>query len=224
MWSPAVWRDTLGSRHQETLLSTPLSQTHVDQWADGAEAASSQTIFPFTNSKSGNNASAPTRTGTSCPSLSPLPSCLLPGCAPAEPWPHAAGWPGGPEATLPGPGAGWHWRPQEVAHWASWAGLGLPGPWAPACGAGQTSIICLRRAPRHHLAPFNGPFSSGSLTEGLRLAWLFSLGILELAIVWLLMNFSAIRKPKGGRVRHSWVLARPAACQGVCLWREEGGE
>ena len=41
-------------------------------------------------------------------------------------------------------------------------------PWpSSSCLQSQaTSIIYPGRASRHHLAPFNGPFSSRSLTEG----------------------------------------------------------
>lgn len=81
------------------------------------------------------------------------------------------------------------------------ASLDLPP--SSSCWQGQADINHLpREGTRHHLAPFNGPFSSGSLTgaEGGLIVFSWHL---ELAIVWLLMNFSAIRKPKGGRVTHT---------------------
>jgi hypothetical protein len=49
--------------------------------------------------------------------------------------------------------------------------------------------------------PFNRPFSSRPLTAA-EAASLFSPDILEQTIVWLLMNFSAIRKAEGGKVQH----------------------
>lgn len=84
-----------------------------------------------------------------------------------------------------------------AAHWMPRAGLNLlalrPLP------AGRADINHLpREGTKAPSGTICGSFSSGEPDRGLRLAQLFSLGILELAIVWLLMNFSAIRKPKGG--------------------------
>lgn len=53
-----------GSWRREAWLSPPLSWPDVQRGTDGSEAASSQTIFPSTNSKRGNKAASAASAGT----------------------------------------------------------------------------------------------------------------------------------------------------------------
>lgn len=105
----------------------------------------------------------PTRTGTAHPSLSLQPPCS----------PDSSSLLTRPGSVLLGDGDRVRARGRAAQPGCGMAlmalrsgSLDISGQPGSSWASRRTSITCPGRAPRHHLAPFNGPFSSGSWTAG----------------------------------------------------------